>query len=1065
MVDQIDTQTAEILNNLRDQGLITTDTKVNEDSLKRIEAFGLDVDTIQKGIDLYENRIQGVEDEITKKVNSMFAPQVMQYGEQIYDSPIYLQEKENLKNLYRDQGSFTPDLKESIYMSGISDEEAFTAPLRFVVSLPGMTGNLEDQMGMVKGILNYQYPDQKIEVTTADKTSLGTPETSSDLRQDIKDITGLDTISKEDLSDVIVYRVGDGKYNVINAPGFDKGDLGQLTRDLGPGVLGAVTAMLAAPAGPGGMGATGAGTAMGAEFLLGVANLGIQGYLEGNDPLSMTDVIKSLAANPAIEGALTYIPEKAVYAIYKFFRRNAVSYIGGKKLTKELVDVANNNSPFVEQGKLNAEKIKQLNQDLLNIFGDNAPQLKVSAMGVMPEGTLSRTVGKFTKSEVADTGTIMTLNNIAETNVAMKEMMMNLAGVDNLPQGSQLKILEAFRGEAVKLNDAEQAALNKLIDMGETNFLTTLAAVEDTIGGWQNLGKGETGISLDAIQNVLTKEKDQALDALDKERNSLLSLLSNEQKKNFGQYSKSLQQVYDTMGKYKKDITGAFDFSKSKSNILNTLKTGMAEETGKPGRKASKFVSLEAMEITIKNLSDILQQSEDAIFKNFKISKSDLKNLTANVRNDYKVALEKQFGPEKAAEYLTNRTKYRITRANKERELLDEILKVDNTGIYLDNDTTLLKQLLKGGENSADLANQLMRSISGATNGAELDQAVKTFVTEDYIKDVFGYEAYQLLKSEGPSALRKIANLPGFNYKQTLKNMNNYFGNESKQQVLKELIGEEALQAFKNPRNALNSFIDTQEKALKQIDSLKSSTNGFIASTDLGTIYNNLLQRPEFTMKAVKALSKESQTDFKAYSLRQLFNSSFIRGEAGGEIFSSKVLLKNLRDNQEFYAGIYGENNVLKMIDLADTMAGVEKRLQNISKSGLDTETYNNIKDVIFGPLDAKRRKIKGVLGLLDQFDRAGAAKYLFDADEFIKRLNAQTMRDLEKRVFKTIGASVAPTLTAIQDIGEEEGKTAIEVSDLGEKVFSKKGEESTDTVLKKIVESAGSLLKNLLPN
>ena len=150
------------------------------------------------------------------------------------------------------------------------------------------------------------------------------------------------------------------------------------------------------------------------------------------------------------------------------------------------------------------------------------------------------------------------------------------------------------------------------------------------------------------------------------------------------------------MGKYKKDSKGAFDFSKSKNNIANTLKTGMAEETGKPGRKASKFVSLDAMETTINNLSDILNQSEDAIFKNFKISKSDLKALTSNIRNDYKKALEKQFGPDKAAEYLTNRTKFRITRANKERELLDEILKVDNTGLYLDEDTSLLTQLLKG---------------------------------------------------------------------------------------------------------------------------------------------------------------------------------------------------------------------------------------------------------------------------------------------------------------------------------------------------------------------------------
>ena len=108
------------------------------------------------------------------------------------------------------------------------------------------------------------------------------------------------------------------------------------------------------------------------------------------------------------------------------------------------------------------------------------------------------------------------------------------------------------------------------------------------------------------------------------------------------------------------------------------------------------------------------------------------------------------------------------------------------------------------------------------------------------------------------------------------------------------------------------------------------------------------------------------------------------------------------------------------MLDIADTMAGVEKRLTNISKSGLDRETYNNIKDVIFGPLDAKRRKIKGVLGLLDQFDRAGAVKYLFDADEFIKRLEAQTIPNLQKRAVKTAGASIAPTLTAYQDIGEE---------------------------------------------
>ena len=214
-------------------------------------------------------------------------------------------------------------------------------------------------------------------------------------------------------------------------------------------------------------------------------------------------------------------------------------------------------------------------------------------------------------------------------------------------------------------------------------------------------------------------------------------------------------------------------------------------------------------------------------------------------------------------------------------------------------------------------------------------------------------------------------------------------------------------------------------------------------------------------MKALKALSKESQQDFKSYSLRQLFNNSFIRGEAGGEIFSSKVLLKNLRDNQEFYSAIYGEKNVLNMIDIADTMAGVEKRLTNISKAQLDPETFNNIKDVIFGPLDARRRKIKGVLGLLDQFDRSGAVKYLFDADEFISRLTAQTMGNLEKRAVKTAGASVAPVLTTVKTLEEEEGKEALQVSDLTE--ITSKQEDVTDTTLKKIVESAGNLLEKLI--
>ena len=1058
MVDQVDTQTADILNSLRDSGLITTDTQVNEDSLNRLKAFGIDVDAVQKGMDLYENRIQGIDDEITTRTNAKFANQVAMYGEQVYDSPIYLQEKENIKNQIRDEGLYTPDLKESIYMSGISDDEAFGSLYRFAVSLPGITGNIEDQKGIVKGLLNAQYPDQEIEVTTADQTILGTPETSSDLNQKIKDITGLDQIKKEDLSDVIVYRVGDGSFNVINKPGFDQGDLGQLTRDLGPGVLGAITAALSSPAGAPTAITSGAVMAGGTEAILGVANLALQGYLEGNEPLGPSDFAKSIVANPAIEAALTYIPEKALYSLYSFFRRKATN-LTGNKLTKDLVNTANSNSPLVEQGKVNAKKVQQLNKDLINLFGENAPQIKISAVGIMPEGTLSRSTGQMIKSEYADAASVQSLNNIAETNLAMKEMMMNLAGVDQLPQGSQLKILDAFKGEAVKLNDAEQAGLERLIQIGELDFLKTLGAVEDTIGGWQNLGKGETGINLGTIQDVMSQQKDEALDALNKERNDLLNLLSADQKKQFGQYSQSLQKIYDIMGRYKDSSIGAFDFKSSKNNILNSLKGRIVEETGKPGRKPSKFVSLTNMENTINELSNILNQSEDAIAKTFKISKSDLKSLTSSIRNDYEKALIKQLGPDKAAEYLTNRTKFRITRANKERELLNEIVSIDNTGLYLDEDTSFLTQLLKGGDNSADLANQLMRAAGNATNGGEINQAVKNFVIEDYIKNVFGYEAYQLLKSEGPGALRNIANLPGFNYKKTLTKMNNYFGDESKMQVVKELVGEDVLKTLRNPRNTLNTFIDNQEKALKEIDNLKKSTNGVIQSTDLGKMYQVLQSQPEFTVKALKGLSKERQLDFKSYSLRELFNNSFVIGDAGEEIFRSEKLLKNLRDNQEFYAGLYGENNVLKMMDIAETMAGVEKRLTKISKAQLDPETFNNIKDVIFGPLDARRRKIKGVLGLLDQFDRSGAVKYLFDADEFIKRLTAQTMKDLEKRVVKTAGAGIAPTLTAYQDIKEEEGKTALEVSDFAE--LTQGGEEVTDSVLKRIIEGAGNLLKN----
>ena len=68
-------------------------------------------------------------------------------------------------------------------------------------------------------------------------------------------------------------------------------------------------------------------------------------------------------------------------------------------------------------------------------------------------------------------------------------------------------------------------------------------------------------------------------------------------------------------------------------------------------------------------------------------------------------------------------------------------------------------------------------------------------------------------------------------------------------------------------------------------------------------------------------------------------------------------------------------------------------------------------------------------------------------------------MKDLEKRAVKTAGAGIAPTLTAYQDVKEEEGKTALEVSDFAE--LTQGGEEVTDSVHKKIIEGAGNLLKN----
>jgi len=978
----------ELLKKIENSSTSELDTLINElDTTRKEEkqpnVLGYDVDVMKQGIDDYNKELE--EYLIEKEVRFKFP---LQPGTEEFTNAIV---PENVKLEFL--GDFQPSKTTSLKMLGLNSQETDSYANFMYNLMYGASSNMgpDTVKEYVGNVIQTFNPGEDIQMSYASELE---PESPRDINriQELKD-AGFNVDVDDNL---LLYKVGDGNWSVVNEPGFSEGDLGYFTKDI-------ASVLLEIPAYAKG-GPVGAGLAAG--FVESVAQMGA--YMT-NQKLAGKEVtaeefrdkfINSLP-DAAFAGVSTAVLTKVADKAYKFI----MNKLGSPK-QKLKDDEIEESTAAVESGSTTINKLDEINKDIQEVTGNTSAKVQLTlgeATGSYDLLAKENSIQKI--PELADKYNQAYKQKIILSQNSLEEYTTKILGEEPTPKTQVVSEL----GENIQTGVSEGLEKNtqKILDNYTQDF-SSFSKIYDLINK-----SSDGGIDLLENTNFITNIFNQQKKLL----NTELEAIEGNVSRILGNYSEEITNNLVTLSSFRKTLN-LIDNNRS---FLRELDPKSAEysifknflDFTKEGRK-TKTLSLEQTQQLIQYVDALSSDSFSAALKNVPdAKKAEFRQLLSALRRDLRRGVNKNLSKNDANELFASYDNLRNLRKDFDNNVINELFIQSKSGKVKLADGHIINHVLSNERFAIEMAS-ILNQTPNLAKKAVFEQAI----IDDYIKNVLGDLGIP------SSELAKRAD----KWFASNKYIDNFFTGENRN----------IIKLMQSPRK-FDQYVKTMNKRKESALGRVNKEYEEFTSMDPANYLDYFKKNPTQFNKIISiirsgdsALANQVRRQTQQFFLREFYDATTsYDARAGMYAFDGAKLLEFLKvnNNREMLLNIFGEQRGAKFIgafdDIGNILLNFQKKITDIEKEPVITRAGL---DIVFGPLNRKRTILRGITRAVKLFGAEDYMDNVLDVETYIK-----TLLDQEK-----LG-----TVTAVS------GTQAIEADQEPPKPTS---------MVDKIVDSVGSL-------
>jgi hypothetical protein len=883
---------------------------------------------------------------------------------------------------------YEPSKTLRLNKAGISEEGLKLDKARLVYEAGGLNEDIKKEN--LERYLKATNPDQPVSVMFA--SELGGDEN----KEFLEVLLGPDTF--KDLNyDPVIFKIGDGKFQVVNKPGFDKGDLQFITREV-PVILadaGFAAGGTAAAGLPGMIAGSAIGSFIGEGVVQGTTDAYLT-YLEGGE-YTFDDFMERMEQAAGTMGQQAAFSAIATPIFKKLFDGvlAASSKLGGKRLPRSLREAVGKDEIESGASRVSNIEIEKLNTELTKIYGDQAPQIKL-------------TLAKYFGDEY-----LAGVESFLKKNPKQRKAFVDEARANQK---------EAMDAVSLYLDDAAQVkpepGIPSIGELGETVVGGARKASDDALTIPTDSAAFEVGklnMVLDAIE---AGSKGQKIDS------TFLDTIATRNRELFQTKKKELDLVISNTlstlpgganapfiktGLFRREM---YQLNKALNQALVNADSGtiklikeILEQTsgkkvpGTPGIAPAKELTFQQAMATLNGLNRLIDD-DYARLAGGAADSNTITKVAAELRNSLNTSLEKSLSPENYLKLNTALTDLSNLRKQYNNEAINKLFKVAPNKLGLEiSDTAVLSTILKDERS----ARELLGILNDPTLTSQRD-LVKNYIKKNYISEV--------------TDNRAITD-PGTLVKRTKKWLEN-------NEALLDFFSPDEKKLFNNANQFMKSA-DLANKELATVQAaLKESGIERLGQVDPFTVNQYLSKNPSMVDTLVKSLesvnnnlAKKTLQDIKTFYLAELKNQIIKPDDFTGMNFFSSSAINNIikSPNRGIYESLFGMQFINKLDSAAKALAPYEAVIQQSFSMG-PSQFEAALKNVFFGQLDRKRTLLRGLQNLFKLQGFRDIEIPLANVDEFFKRYKSHLNQPEWIRAAAGAGTQ-EPVVTGMSESGE----------------------------------------------
>jgi len=885
---------------------------------------------------------------------------------------------------------YEPSKTVRLNKAGINDDPVQDTMVRLIYEMGGLDDDIKKEN--LERYLKVKNPDQSVTVLYANE--LG----GENNKEFLEPLLGVDTL-KELNYNPIIYKVGDGTFQVANKPGLDKGDLQFLRREVPVILMDALGAYAGTKfAGlPGMAGGSALGSFLGEGIVQAQADAYLT-YLEGGE-YTFDDFMERM------EQASGAMKQQALFAgiatpIFKKmfdFMLGGVQKVAGKRMGKGLRGYGQKADFDEAAERVSNKSIEELNTELTKLYGKEAPKIKL-------------TLGQYFGDEFVIGIENFLKKNPKERKVFLDEVKANqkeainavdlyfeaaaggVKATDEIPSIGQLG--ETVVGGAQKAIDDATALSSESAAFEVSKLNTVLDAIEAGAQG-QKIDNTFLDTLVTTNRELFQTQKKE----LDLVISNTLSTLPGGANAPFIKTGIFRREMYELNKALNKALVNADDGT---IKLINEIleKTAGKKAPGTPGIAPAKELTFQEAMATLNGLNRLIDD-DYARLAGGAADSNTITKVAAELRNSLNTALEKSLSPENYIKLNKALTDMSNLRKQYNNEAINKLFKTapNKPGLEI-SDTAVLSNILKD-ERTA-------RELLGILNNPSLTSQkdlVKNYIRKNYISEV--------------TDNRAITD-PGSLVKRTKKWLAN-------NEALLDFFSPEERKLFNNATRFMKSA-DQSAKELSNIQAaLKENGIERLGNVDPYTVNQFITNNPNMvntlvnTLKNVDSnLATKTLNDIKAFYLTELRNK-IVQFDAftGMNMYSSSAINQNIlkSDKRGIYEALFGNQFINKLKTVSEALAPYESVLQG-SFTLSPSEFEKALKNVFFGQLDRKRTLIRGIQNLITLKGYKDIEIPLANVDEFFRRYKSHLNQPDWVRAAVS-AATQEPIVTGVSEKGE----------------------------------------------